>query len=208
MTDSARALLRRGLDELCLEASDEQRATLIGLAGLLETWARRINLTGHHTLDAIVERLILEAAALLATLPSLESVADLGSGAGFPGLPIAILRPDVRVTLVESRSRRHHFQRAAIRELGIPNALPVLGRAEELESQPHAVVIAQAMARPARALRWMVRWAAPGGLLILPAAERPPEIPQIAGLSVEEPIRYSVPCGGPRRTLLLARRVG
>ena len=134
---------------------------------LLERWSERINLTGHRGALAIAERLLLEAAALSQVLPAAESIVDLGSGAGIPGLPLAICRPGCTVRLVESRERRHHFQRAAIRDLGLDNAIALLGRAEELEVQPSEGVIAQAMAQPEQALQWMRPWMTADGWLAL-----------------------------------------
>ena len=210
IVSTAAEALERGLAELELEASSEQRANLLKLAALTESWGRRLNLSGHRSRLRIVERLVLDAAALLTVLPPLESLADLGSGAGYPGLPIAILRPQLRLTLVEARERRHHFQKAALRELGLQNATPRLGRAEGLDPEPHTAVIAQAMAQPQAALAWMLPWGAPGALLILPASEQVPEIPaDVDGAWTPEPPRhYQVPCDGPRRTLWLARARG
>jgi 16S rRNA (guanine527-N7)-methyltransferase len=176
------------------------------LAEQVEGWGRSINLTGHRSLEAVVRGLLLEAAALLVEAPGFVSLADLGSGAGFPGLPIAILRPEVEVTLVESRRRRHHFQRAVLRELGLANVRALRGRVEELPPSPHAAVVAQALARPARALEWMPRWAAPGGWLLLPGAEAAPEVPEAIGYRFEALRRYRLPCGGPARTLWIGRR--
>lgn len=203
---SARRLLLEGLDSLDISVGPGQVEALLALARLLETWSRRINLTGHRSLDAIVRRLVIEAAALAQVMPQVPSLADLGSGAGFPGLPIAVLRPDCRLTLVEARMRRHHFQRAAVRELRLPNARLELGRAERIEARPHAAVIAQAVARPERALQWMLRWAEPRGYLLLPGSERSPEVPEIQSISFEGCVRYRVPCGGPLRTLWVGRR--
>jgi len=132
-TRGARSLLIEGIDELPLAADSNQLEALLELAQLLEQWSKRINLTGHRTAPEIVRKLILDAAALTAQLPEIASLADIGSGAGFPGFPVAILRADCRVTLVESRERRHHFQRQAIRQLGLENARAELGRAEALE---------------------------------------------------------------------------
>lgn len=198
-------LLAAGLDELGLRADAAQLDALLVLTEMLETWAARINLTGHRDPEAIVRHLHLGAAALAAQVPEISSLADLGSGAGFPGLPWAILRPDCRFTLVESRERRHHFQRAVIRTLGLANVRAVRGRAEELDPTPHAAVVAQAMARPGRALRWMLPWAQEGGLLLLPGSETPPQVPEIEEISDSELRRYRVPCGGPERTLWIGR---
>jgi len=153
-----------------------------------------------------VARLILDAAALAVHLPQVPSLVDLGSGAGFPGLPIAVLRPECALLLVEAREKRHHFQRAALRDLKLSNVETAWGRAEQIEPQPKAAVIAQAVAEPARALGWMIRWAEIGGWLALPGGEQPPEIPPHSSVTPERVVAYTVPCGGPSRTLWLGRR--
>jgi 16S rRNA (guanine527-N7)-methyltransferase len=199
------ATLRIGLEEIGLEATAPQRQALLELARLVDRWGSRINLTGHRGLDTIVRRLVLDAAALVAVLPDLPSLADLGSGAGFPGLPVAILRPNSRITLIESREKRHHFQRAVCRELGLANATPVRGRAEQLESTPHAAVIAQAMARPMAALPPMLRWVEIGGRLLLPGGAQAPVLDD-SRFETEEILRYRVPLGGVDRSLWIGRR--
>jgi 16S rRNA (guanine527-N7)-methyltransferase len=204
--NQALRVLSEGLEALELPRSSRELDFLLRLAALLERWAGRINLTAHRSLDAILRDLILEACALLAQLPpDLAGLADLGSGAGFPGLPIAILRPSWSLTLVEARQRRHHFQKAAVRALGLPNVTLLQGRAEILEPQPQPAVIAQAVGAPARVLEWMRRWAVPGGLLLLPGSDPSPQVPEIEGISKVRRIRYRVPCGGRPRTLWIGR---
>jgi len=203
-------LLRRGTAELGSEAPPlpETLERLGSLALLLARWSRSHNLTGHREPAAIVRRLILDAAALASALPPFRSLADLGSGAGFPGLPIAILYSQVQVVLVEARERRHHFQRAAVRELGLSNAEPLRGRIEELEPRPSDVAIAQALASPSRALELGLAWVRPGGILALPGAETPPSPPSHPQITSTRVVRYEVPLGGPRRTLWLGQRGG
>jgi len=202
----AKARLLTGFAELALEIQPERIEALLRLATLLERWGQRINLSGHRDVESIVGRLILDAAALSVHLPVVPHLVDLGSGAGFPGLPIAVLRPECELLLVEAREKRHHFQRAAVRALALPNVAVEWGRAERILARPRAAVIAQAVADPAQALRWMLPWAEIGGWLALPGGERPPEIPVQASLRPEGIFSYKVPCGGPRRTLWLGRR--
>jgi hypothetical protein len=76
--DSDRELLAAGLTELALELAPKQADSLLALARLLHRWSRRTNLTGHRSLPAIVQRLILDAAALSTVLPRPSSLADLG----------------------------------------------------------------------------------------------------------------------------------
>jgi len=203
---AARQLLMDGLEALRFEVSPPQVEALLGLAELLFKWSGRMNLTGHRSLAEILQRLVLETAALTQQIPPVASLADIGSGAGFPGLPLAILRPSVRVSLVEPRRKRHHFQRAVVRELRIANATPIHGRAEELAPRRHAAVIAQALAPPERGVPWMLPWVEPGGLVLLPGSEEPPAVPEDLGVVFVAAVPYRAPGGGPRRSLWIGRR--
>jgi len=202
-------LLQAGLSELSWRVPTEVPELLADLALLLGRWATRINLTGHRTVPGIVRRLILDAAAQLQALQletgPLASVADLGSGAGFPGLPMAILSPSSQVLLVEARRRRHHFQRAAIRELGISNVRAVLGRIEAVDRVPSQLVLAQAVARPSEVLPLLALWALPGGWVVIPGGSEAPDPGQLPELADARVVRYHVPLGGPQRTLWIGR---
>jgi 16S rRNA (guanine527-N7)-methyltransferase len=209
-----RALLRAGLEELGLEAPEDAVAGLVTLAELLARWSPRINLTGYKDAEAIVRRLILDAAALWGALRPASRVADLGSGAGIPGFPIAILAPQTRVLLIEARLRRHHFQKAAQRSLGLDNVALLHGRMEELPPEPCDLVVAQAVAPPEQVLRWMLPWASASGRLTIPGSRQAPN-PVANGRSAAElglldtsVVPYQVPLGGPARTVWVARRAG
>ena len=98
------AILERGFDSLPISPAPDQLQQLAALVLLLEAWAGKINLTGHRDAAAMTRGLVLDAAALAAALPELEdarTVADLGTGAGFPGLPLAILFPAAEFFLVD-----------------------------------------------------------------------------------------------------------
>jgi len=206
-TESPRDLLERGLTELGFEPTAAHSDALLALVSELGRWSQRMNLTAHRSPEAIVRHLILGAAALTAQVPSVGSLADIGSGAGFPGLPFAVLRPETRVTLVEPRQKRHHFQRAAVRAMGLRNVEMRLGRAEELEPTPHQAVVAQALAQPDRALRWMLPWVEVGGLVLLPISVDTPEPVENDKISFDNSyLEYQVPCGGLVRRLWIGRR--
>ncbi len=187
-------------------AERDSAEKLTRLVLLLAKWAPRMNLTGHRDPLEMTSRLVLDAAALVGALPELSrasDLADLGSGAGFPGLPIAILRPHLKVYLVDSRQRRNHFQREARRVLALDRVEPLLGRSDELQARPCDVVVAQAMAKPESALELMAPWARPGGLLVLPASERaePPSIRSPGADRSPQRRRYVVPFSGVERQL-------
>lgn len=199
-------ILKIGLGELPLGASKEGLQQLAALAELVANWGSRFNLTGHRTPEAVARRLILDAAALWAALHTKsDSLADLGSGAGFPGLPIAILQPAVQVVLVEARERRHHFQRHVIRELGLSNVKATRGRHEEVDPTPSGLVVAQAVRPPQELLPFMLRWAAPGAVLAVPGGTIPRSTTSNDALQSVETLRYQVPLKGPVRTLWVGR---
>lgn len=203
-------LVRRGLEEtLGAEAAADPVKGLVRFAELLERWAGRINLTGHRDAEAILRRLVLDAVALWRALPGARSVADLGSGAGLPGFPIAILAPETRVLLVEARLRRHHFQRAVRRELALGNVTLQRGRIEELPPDPCDLAIAQAVAAPPIVLNWIRHWARPGGWVAIPGVDesRSP-VGDLPDPDFEEArvVRYRTPLEGRERFVWLARR--
>jgi len=166
-----------------------------------------MNLTAHRTAESVVRHLILDAAALDAALPAgLRSLVDVGSGAGFPGLPLAILHPERRLVLVEARERRYHFQRMAIRELGLANVEARHGRAESLSPSLHDAGLAQAAAAPARAALLLLPWVRPGGWLVVPGGRSAPKVGPQREIESEEIVRYQVPLGGPLRSLWLGRK--
>jgi 16S rRNA (guanine527-N7)-methyltransferase len=106
---------------------------------LLIRWNRTINLTSIRTLEEAVERHYAESLFLGAHLPTGPlQVADVGSGAGFPGVPVAVLRPDCLVTLIESHQRKAVFLREATRVL--PNIRVIAKRAEEVATRFDRVI--------------------------------------------------------------------
>jgi 16S rRNA (guanine(527)-N(7))-methyltransferase RsmG len=110
-------LLRRRLGSL-IELSRGQMSQLEKHFELLSRWNEVLNLTSLSTLEEIVERHYCESLFLGMQLPAGElRIADVGSGAGFPGIPIAVLRPECTVALVESHQRKGVFLREATREL-------------------------------------------------------------------------------------------
>ena len=204
------SFLEEGLGRLPIEASEGQISQLTALAELLSIWAARINLTGHRDPIGIAGHLILDAAALSSCLPELKqcgNLADLGTGAGFPGLPIAILNPHIQVQLIDARQKRNHFQREARRRLQLDHVEPRLGRVERLERRPADIVVAQAMTQPDQALTLMAPWASGGGMLVLPASEGATKPAPPPGWELPEARSYQVPqTGTVRRIWILHRR--
>lgn len=145
MEGAAAARLSAGLAALGLELAPAQRAALATLIAELADWNTRVNLTAITDPSEVVDKHLLDSLAVLPWLRG-HSVADVGSGAGFPGLPLAVADPQRRYTLIESTGKKVKFLRHAIERLELPNVDVLHGRAEALKpSQPFDSVISRAL---------------------------------------------------------------
>lgn len=132
-------------------------------------------LLGPREVDRVWDRHVLNSSALGELLVSDERVADIGSGAGLPGIPLALARPDVRVTLIEPLLRRSDFLREAVAELGLDVAV-VRGRAEESAVRERVgemdVVTSRAVASLDKLTRWGIPLLRDGGRILAIKGER------------------------------------
>ena len=166
-TAMSSAELRRRLTAIGLSVSEGQSAALAAFVELLLRWNAVYNLTGVRGADEIVDRHLVESFALRSLLHG-ERIADVGSGGGLPGLPLAIAEPGRRFTLIESRAKRVRFLRHAVAELKLANTEVAHSRAEDLRvDRPFDTVLARAVAPPAELLTICRPLTAPGSLLLL-----------------------------------------
>jgi 16S rRNA (guanine527-N7)-methyltransferase len=137
--------LSAGLTGLGLTLAPAQRAALVTLVAELADWNTRMNLTAITDPAEVVDKHLLDSLTVLPWLKG-HSVADVGSGAGFLGLPLAVADPERRYTLIESTGKKVKFLRHAIERLELPNVEVEHGRAEALKpSQPFDTVISRAL---------------------------------------------------------------
>lgn len=133
-------------------------------ADLLATEAVLRGLIGPREVPRLWERHLLNCATLSQLIPPDVRVCDLGSGAGLPGLVLGILRPDLRITLVEPLLRRTSFLVSAVASLELDGVEVVRGRAETLHGRRvFDIVTARALAPMSRLLAWAMPLVAPGG---------------------------------------------
>jgi 16S rRNA (guanine527-N7)-methyltransferase len=136
------------------------------LFSLFLRWSARINLTAIRNEEGILSRHFVESIACARALSAgISSLLDFGSGAGFPGLPIALCRPEIAVTLAESQGKKAAFLREAVRVLGI-SAKVHSGRAEDLRTVFDCVIL-RAVDKMDRAVQSAVQLVRPGGWLAL-----------------------------------------
>lgn len=127
----------------------------------LGRWAARTNLVGSADRGAL-ETHVADSLAAAPQLPNGARLVDLGSGAGFPGVPLAIARPDLEVTLVEIRERRAHFLRHVIRTLGLKVAVARV-RIEEPLAEPFEFALVRAVGPPRAVLPKARLWLGASG---------------------------------------------
>jgi 16S rRNA (guanine527-N7)-methyltransferase len=159
-TPSTPELARRAFSLVRLPLA-ERYVALLATAGVER------GLIGPREAPRLWERHVLNCLALSTAIPAGASVADLGSGAGLPGVVLAIGRPDLRVTLVEPLQRRLGFLDEVVEELSLENVVTIRGRAEELHGRErYDVVTARALAPLSRLLGWAMPLVAPSGVLL------------------------------------------
>jgi 16S rRNA (guanine527-N7)-methyltransferase len=123
-------------------------------------------LLGSREAERVWDRHILNSAAVSELIPSGRSVADVGSGAGLPGIPLAILRPDVRLTLIEPLLRRYTFLNDTVGKLELVERVEVVRSRAEDHDRSYDAVIARALAPLDRLVGWCNPLRAPGGVIL------------------------------------------
>lgn len=153
------AAAQRKLRELDPGVSRETLGRLETMVETLLHWQKAINLVGRATLGDVWTRHILDSAQLAPMIPAgAKSLVDLGSGAGFPGLVLAALRPELEVTLIESDARKSAYLGEAARKMGLPKQPRiVISRIEAAPPAQADVVTARALAPLGQLLAWADR---------------------------------------------------
>lgn len=142
-------------------------------ASLLAAEGELRGLIGPRELPRLWTRHLLNSSAVAPFVPTGSTFADVGSGAGFPGVVVAIMRPDLFVHLVEPMDRRTSWLEYVASELGLPNITVVRARAEELHGTAmYDVVSARAVAALKKLVPWTGPLIAPGGRLVALKGER------------------------------------
>ncbi|HET7104970.1 MAG TPA: 16S rRNA (guanine(527)-N(7))-methyltransferase RsmG [Terracidiphilus sp.] len=174
---------------------------------LLLRWNARINLTAVRDADGIVSRHFVESIACAHALPAgIATLLDLGSGAGFPGIPIGLCRPEIQVTLAESQNRKAAFLHEAIRELGI-DARVHAGRAEEIAGTFDCITL-RAVDRMSEAVRTAAQLAGPGKwIAVMTTGAALASVQDVAGASFQWSEPVALP-GSKDRVVALGAKDG
>jgi len=137
--------IKQGSESLGLTLTEDQVNCLQAYVELLDKWNKVYNLSAIRNPNEMVSRHIIDSLTILPYLKG-DSLLDVGTGAGLPGIPIAIMHPEIAVTLLDTNSKKTRFLQQAKAELGLDNVTVVHARVEEAVLPKFAMVTARAFA--------------------------------------------------------------
>jgi 16S rRNA (guanine527-N7)-methyltransferase len=197
--------LESGLAEMGLELGQPRQQTLLEYLALLMKWNSSYNLTAIRDPEEMVARQLLDS---LSILPLVQGgrILDVGTGAGLPGIPLAICMPDADFTLLDSNGKKTRFVRQAKLELGLNNLEVEQMRVEQLAAaQGFDTITCRAFAALPKIVALTSGLLAPRGILLAMKGTVPEE--EVAGLrrsgSEVEIVRLQVPRSGERHAIIL-----
>ena len=171
--DNCRHILQAGMDQLGLEVTETQVDLLLDFVSLIEKWNKAYNLTAIRNRDEMVRLHILDSLAILPFVTG-QKIIDVGTGAGLPGIPLAILMPSVQFTLLDSNSKKTRFVRQAVLELQLNNVEVVHGRVESLGHEgEYDAVLSRAFASLEEIMNLTEHLTQPEGVLIAMKGQKP-----------------------------------
>ena len=202
--------LARGLMAMNTCVSPEQQEKLLAYLDLLYKWNRVYSLTALKEDDQAVSHHLLDSLSILPFVPT-GNLLDVGSGGGTPGIPLAIARPELAVTLLDSNTKKAAFLRQAAIELGLNNIAVHSGRVEQYHPDTgFAAITSRAFAELADFVSLSKHLLAPGGRWLAMKGVRPEEemarLPDDVGVDAAYPL--TVPGIDGERHLVVLRRTG
>ena len=171
-----RQKLQSGLKEMGLDLSGGQLDKLLAYVEMLKKWNKTYNLTALRDESQIISHHLLDSLTLPPYLEGAQTMLDVGSGGGQPGIPAAVCRPDLQITLLDANTKKTSFLQQAAIELELKNVRVVSGRVEAVQGLRADVITSRAFAELADFVNWTAHllqdggcWAAMKG--VYPAAE-------------------------------------
>jgi 16S rRNA (guanine527-N7)-methyltransferase len=204
-----RKTLQQGARALGLALQDDASEKLERFADRLLAWNRKVNLTAITDPEELAEKHLVDSLALVPDATGAATLLDIGSGAGLPGIPLAIALPSLDVTCCDSVAKKVAFVKAVAAELGlrVRGVAARAGGEPEIEGLPRAeVVVSRALADPERWLPLASRYLAPGGKVLVTLGREVDEAGlrragAAAGLTLSALRRFALPRSGAQRAV-------
>ena len=176
-------LLADGLARLHLPLAPATQQKLLDYVALVQKWNKVYNLTAVRGTDKMLTHHLLDSLAVVPHIAAVKTILDVGSGAGLPGIPLALALPGAHVTLLDSNQKKTTFLQQAVIELKLDNAEVVCERVEKLPlKQKYDVVVSRAFSTLPEFVAQAGGLVAPGGTLLAMKGVLPEgEIAQLKG---------------------------
>lgn len=205
--DNLRVLIERGIKQLNLDLTGRQVKQLLDYLELIRKWNRSYNLTMVSSPEQMLGRHVLDSLALLPHVQG-KTVLDIGSGAGLPGIPLAIALPGASVVLLDSGGKKVRFLNHVIRTLKLTSASTVHERIEAYQPEVCPdIICARALAALPRVLEWCDHLVGPETRLLAMKGRYPEQelLALPAGFMIDEVIVLAVPGESSERHLVIIR---
>lgn len=199
-----------GAAEMGLRLDAEQLKQLGRHVDLLLKWNKSINLTAIKDPEEVLEKHVLDSLAVAPVVPS-GSLLDAGTGAGFPGIPVAIARPELEVVLVDSVQKKVAFLKSALAELRLPKVKAYAVRLSGSPSREELPRVHAAVARAyAAATDWLElaeQYVLPGGVAICMMGPSDDAPARVGELQLQRELKYTLPYSKAQRRLAIYKHI-
>ena len=221
MGEAAGEILSRGAGELGITLSGAQLSQFDKFTSLLLEWNRKFNLTRITEPEEIAVKHYLDSLSLLAFIepPTGSAIIDIGTGAGFPAVPLKIARPDMRIAMLDSVRKKLAFLEAAVLALGLADVELIHGRAEDMGRigvyrEHYDFAVSRAVSKLNVLAELCIPFCRVGGRF---AAYKGPDVDEeiseaeksllALGGELEAVHRFVLPCSDTRRSLVLVKKI-